>query len=177
MASIASTQKVAPRGNMENKSKSLWAHAFETLLKDKMAVTSLIIVTVYSVVALLTATGLLASGWEAEVGASYTPPNADQIFGTDIFGRSVLMKTIKGAEVAMSVGLITALIAITIGVFLGAVAGYFGGRIDEIIVWFYTTFTSIPNIMLLVAITFILGKGLTSVYLALASLDGSIFVV
>lgn len=167
MASIAETQKVHKVGSGDNTSKSLWAHAFETLLRDKMAVVSLTIVIIYSLVALLTATGIIAGGWEAEVGASYTPPNAENLFGTDIFGRSVLMKTIKGTEVAMSVGLITAVIAITIGVFLGAVAGYFGGRVDEIVVWFYTTFTSIPNIMLLVAITFILGKGLIAVYLAL----------
>ena len=77
------------------------------------------------------------------------------------------MKTLKGAEVAMSVGLITAIISMIIGVTLGAIAGFFGGRVDEFIVWFYTTFSSIPYIMLLVAITFILGKGIVAVYLAL----------
>lgn len=151
----------------ETKPKSLWMHAFATLMKDKMAVISFIIILIYVIAALLSATGILAGDWAKEVGPSYGPPTTDNIFGLDIFGRSVLYKTIKGSEVAMSVGLVTALFSIIIGVVFGAVAGYFGGFIDELIVWFYTTFTSIPNIMLLMVITFILGKGLLAVYLAL----------
>lgn len=155
------------------KSKSLWQYAWETLLKDKMAVLSLIVVVVYALVAIVSSLDLIPFGlgdWQVSVGDSYAPPSMDNIhtiFGTDIFGRSVLAKTIVGTQVAMSVGLITAIISIVIGVFLGAVAGYFGGKIDELIVWFYTTFSSIPSIMLLVAITFILGKGMLAVYLAL----------
>ena len=67
----------------------------------------------------------------------------------------------------MSIGLFTATLSAIIGIILGSIAGYYGGKVDEIIVWFYTTFSSIPGIMLLVAITFILGKGLVAVYLAL----------
>ncbi len=152
---------------VELKSKNLWMHAISTLTRDKMAVVSFIIILIYVLLAILSATGILAGDWAKEVGPSYGPPTADQIFGLDIFGRSVLAKTIKGTEVAMSVGLVTAIFSIVIGVVLGAVAGYFGGLVDEIIVWFYTTFSSIPNIMLLMAITFILGKGLLAVYLAL----------
>jgi ABC-type dipeptide/oligopeptide/nickel transport system permease subunit len=151
----------------ENKPKSLWMHALSTLMKDKMAVISFIIIMIYVIMAILSATGILAGDWTKEVGPSYGTPTSEHIFGLDIFGRSVLAKTIKGSEVAMSVGLVTAIFSIVIGVFLGAIAGYFGGIIDEIIVWFYTTFTSIPNIMLLMVITFILGKGLLAVYLAL----------
>ena len=146
---------------------SLWNHALKTLMKDKMAVISLTIVVFYAGLALLSAFGLVASGWSEEVGPSYAPPSADYLFGLDIFGRSVLAKTIKGTEIAMSVGLVTGLISMVIGVFLGAVAGYYGGKVDEFIVWFYTTFTSIPTFMLLVSITFILGKGILAVYLAL----------
>jgi len=148
-------------------SQSLWSHALRQILKDKVALTSLVIVIIYSLAAILTGLGLLAGDWQAEIGQSYMPPSADAIFGTDIFGRSVWYKTLKGTEVAMSVGLVTAVISMVIGVTLGAISGYFGGKIDELIVWFYTTFSSIPYIMLLVAITFILGKGLLAVYLAL----------
>ena len=151
----------------ELKSKSLWRHAFETLLGDKTAVVSLFTVGVYALIALLTAFGFLAADWAAEVGPSYQSPSTEFLFGTDIFGRSVVAKTLKGTQVAMSIGLSTAVLSAVIGVFLGSIAGYYGGKIDEIIVWFYNTFSSIPSIMLLVAITFILGKGLVAVYLAL----------
>ncbi len=151
----------------KSSNNSLWHHAFRTLIKDKMAVISLTIVVFYAVLAVLSALGIVAAGWSEEVGPSYAPPSADYLFGLDIFGRSVLDKTIKGTEIAMSVGLVTGLISMVIGVFLGAIAGYYGGKIDEFIVWFYTTFTSIPTFMLLVSITFILGKGILAVYLAL----------
>lgn len=151
------------------KENSLWKDAFSRLIKDKWAFASLIVVCLYSIVAILAASGLLAADWAREVGASNLPPSADHWFGTDIFGRDVLAKVLHGTQIAMSVGLMTSLIAIPIGVFLGALAGYFGGWIDDCITWLYTTFSSIPNIMLLISITMILGKGLFAVYIALGA--------
>ena len=151
------------------KKNSIWKDAFKTLSKDKWAMISLGIVLIYSLIALLSATGLIAADWAQEVGTSNLPPSAEHFFGTDIFGRSVLTKVIRGTQVAMSVGLATSLIAIPIGVILGALAGYFGGWVDDIITWLYTTFSSIPNIMLLISITMILGKGLFAIYVALGA--------
>lgn len=130
---------------------------------------SLFIVIAYTVVALLSAMGWLAADWAKEVGGSNLPPSADYIFGTDIFGRDVFRKVLRGTQIAMSVGVATALISIPIGVFLGALAGYFGGWVDDFITWLYTTISSIPNIMLLISITMILGKGLFAVYIALGA--------
>ena len=151
------------------KENSLWKDAFRRLAKDKWALASLVIVLIYALVALLSATGIIASDWAKEVGASNLAPSAEHWFGTDIFGRSVLTKVVRGTQVAMSVGLATSLIAIPIGVILGALAGYFGGWVDDFITWLYTTFSSIPNIMLLISITMILGKGLFAVYVALGA--------
>lgn len=147
--------------------KSLWADAFSRLLRDRTALLSLIVVVVYALVAILATVGIGVPDWHSSVGVEYLPPSGTHWFGTDLFGRDVLAKVIHGTKIAMSVGLITSLIAIPIGVCLGAVAGYFGGVVDDLITWFITTFSSIPNIMLLISITLILGKGLTSVYLAL----------
>jgi ABC-type dipeptide/oligopeptide/nickel transport system permease subunit len=148
-------------------SKSLWSHALSTILKDKLACTALIVVLIYFVIALLTFMGVIAADWGVEIGPSYSPPSADYFFGTDIFGRSVFLKTIKGAETAIAIGLATSIISLVIGTAMGAIAGYFGGIIDEIIVWFYTTFSSIPFIMLLISIAFIMGKGTTTVFISL----------
>ena len=155
---------VAPR------SKSLWQDAWRRLKKDKLAIAALGVIVFYSLIALLTQFGVIATPWDAEVGGAYASPSADSIkmiFGTDIFGRSVFYKMLHGTRVAMSVGLVSALISIPVGVALGAVAGYFGGFVDEVIVWFYTTVSSIPSMILLIAIAFILGKGLFSIYIAL----------
>ncbi len=147
--------------------KSLWGTALQKILKDKVSALSLVIVMLYALIALLVSLGLIASDWSTSVGAENMAPNADFWLGTDFLGRNVLMKVIYGTQVAMSVGLVSSLIAIPIGITLGSVAGYFGGVVDEAVVWFYTTFSSIPTIMLLISISFILGKGITSVYIAL----------
>jgi peptide/nickel transport system permease protein len=152
----------------EIKGKSLWKDAWSRLKRDKIAIISLSIVLFYSLIAVLAATGFIAADWGAEVGSSYMAPSFDgPWFGTDLFGRSVFTKIVHGTQVAISVGLISSLIAIPIGITLGALAGYFGGWVDELIVWFYTTFSSIPQIMLLMSIAFVLGRGITTVYIAL----------
>jgi peptide/nickel transport system permease protein len=147
--------------------RSIWIQAFRNLLKSKFTVIMLVVVLGYTLIALLAHWGFIASNWDLEVGGSYEPPSASHWFGTDIFGRSVLAKVIKSTEVAMSVGFVVSIIAIFIGVLLGAISGYFGGLVDELIVWLYSTLASIPNIMLLISLTFILGKGILAVYIAL----------
>ena len=147
--------------------KSLWADAFSRLVRDRWALISLVIVMVYAGVAVLATVGWGLPDWRSSQASEYLAPNGQFWLGTDLFGRDVLAKVIHGTKIAMSVGLVTSLIAIPIGVFIGAIAGYFGGWIDDIISWFITTFSSIPNIMLLISITLIMGKGLASVYLAL----------
>ncbi len=148
-------------------SKSLFQYAISKIFRDKLSLIALSVVTIYFTVALLTSMGILASDWAKEVGPSYSPPSTQFLFGTDIFGQSVFLKTIKGVESAVAIGLATSVITIVIGTLFGMVAGYFGGKVDEIIVWFYTTFSSIPSIMLLVAIAYILGKGMTTVFISL----------
>ncbi len=148
-------------------SQSLWKDAWQKIKKDKLALLCVSITFAYVIVAVLVSLGLVAEDWSKPVGASYDAPNWNAWLGTDIFGRDVLSKTLIGTQVALSVGLVTVLISIPIGFVLGAVAGYFGGIVDEIIVWFYTTLSSIPGIMLLISITFILGKGLIAMYIAL----------
>lgn len=151
------------------KTNSLWKDAFYRLAKDKLALTSLVIVLLYFLVAILSSMGLIATHWSQEVGASNLAPSWENLFGTDIFGRSVLQKVIRGTQVAMSVGVAASIIAIPIGVLLGAMAGYFGGWVDDFVTWLYTTFSSVPNIMLLISITLILGKGIFAVYVALGA--------
>lgn len=147
--------------------RSLWADAFGRLVRDRWALTSLLVVVTYALVALLATLGIGMPDWRSSLGIEYLAPSGEFWFGTDLFGRDVFAKVIHGTKIAMSVGLITSLIAIPIGVVIGALAGYFGGWVDDIISWFITTFSSIPNIMLLISITLIMGKGLLSVYLAL----------
>lgn len=148
-------------------SKTLLQNAFAKIISEKISLFALIIVAIYFAVAILTSMGILAGEWGKEIGESYTAPSAQAFMGPDIFGRSVVLKTIKATETAVVIGVVVSMISILIGTTLGMLAGYFGGLVDELIVWFYTTFSSIPGVMLLVAIAFILGKGTTTIFLSL----------
>jgi peptide/nickel transport system permease protein len=150
--------------------RSLWKDGWVRLKKDRLAVFCLMIVLFYSLIGLMAKFGIIATPWDRVIGAPYLAPSLDSlemILGTDIFGRSVFYKVIQGTRIAMSVGLMSSLMSIPIGVILGALAGYFGGWIDDLVVWFYSTLSSIPNIMLLIAIAYVMGKGMTAIYVAL----------
>ena len=86
--------------------------------------------------------------------------------GTDKFGRDILSRLLIGTRVSLAVGLIAVFISLTIGIFLGAVAGYFRGAIDEIIMWLVNVTWSIPTLLLVFAITLALGKGFWQIFIA-----------
>ncbi len=170
MTTQVQTVQSAVGNQVHPTSRSLWGDAFLRLKRDRIALLCISILVLYALVALLCQFGWIASPWDRVVGSAYQPPNfasIDLILGTDLFGRSVFYKVLHGTRIAMSVGLMSSLLSIPVGVFLGSVAGYFGGWVDDLVVWFYTTVSSIPNIMLLIAVTFVLGKGLTAMYVAL----------
>ena len=86
--------------------------------------------------------------------------------GTDKYGRDILSRLILGTRVSLSVGLITVIISLSIGLILGSLAGYFRGRTDSIIMWFINVIWSIPTLLLVFAITLALGKGFWQIFIA-----------
>jgi oligopeptide transport system permease protein len=86
--------------------------------------------------------------------------------GTDPYGRDYLSRLILGIRVSLSVGLIAVLISLFIGVTLGALAGYFGGKTDALISWFMNVTWSLPSLLLIIAISFALGKGFWQIFIA-----------
>jgi peptide/nickel transport system permease protein len=89
-------------------------------------------------------------------------------FGADKWGHDVIKKTIKGAETSIVVGLVAALLAVSLGTLFGAVSGYYGGLVDDFFNWFYSIFTSIPSILMILTVAAVLQqKGVTTIVLIL----------
>ena len=88
--------------------------------------------------------------------------------GTDMIGRDVFYLTLKGARVALLIGGLTSLIAIPLALLFGVSAGYFGGRIDDVVFFLMSTLASMPGLLLLIALIMVMGKGTLSVCIALA---------
>ena len=87
-------------------------------------------------------------------------------FGTDKYGRDLLSRLIIGTRISFFIGFIAVFISLVIGISLGAIAGYFGGRVDAFIMWIINITWSIPTLLLVIAITLALGKGYWQVFIA-----------
>jgi peptide/nickel transport system permease protein len=87
--------------------------------------------------------------------------------GTDRYGRDILSRLIIGVRVSLAVGLITVILSLSIGIFLGALAGYYGGKTDQLIMWLLNVIWSIPTLLLVFALTLLLGKGFWQVFIAI----------
>ncbi len=99
--------------------------------------------------------------------ARYRPPSWEHPMGTDNLGRDVAQRLVQGARIAFHVGIMTSLIAIPLGVFLGLVGGYFGGKADSIVVWLCATVASMPGLLFILAISMVVGQGLLGVYMGI----------
>ncbi len=171
------------------KGRSFWADGLRRLFRKRVAVVCLVMVALYFLlagfiyVAEILEWDVGAVRWNEKVGAEYEAPSRENVFGTDFLGRSVFRKTLYGTKISITVALWASVISMLIGVPLGAIAGYFRGVVDEIIVWVYTTLSSIPYILLILAFALVLKdkvidlewlglgsfelSGIASVYLAM----------
>lgn len=173
----------------------LWAEAYRRLARNRVAMTTLCILALYGTVALLDSVGwtdktthsrhtILDSLFKRPAERTYSAPFASMTtgepvahpllspgthpLGTDLLGNDVLYQTMRGARTAIIVGGFTSLMSTPIALLLGLLAGYFGKRVDDAVQYTYTVLSSIPDILLLIALLMMLGPGLIQICIALA---------
>ena len=105
------------------------------------------------------AEGQMRSLYAEQTPAEARHRNMHLLFGTDVAGRSVFLRSIYSIRVAILVGVVTGFISVAIGSLLGLAAGYFGGWVDGVVTWLYSTFASIPNIVMLMVLAYMFRGG------------------
>ena len=152
--------------------RSPWRQAVGAVLRSRLAVAGLAIIGALAAVALLapvlaTEHPQPTSGiWAIDPSSAKRPPSAGAPLGTDPLGRDLASRMIYGARTSLVVGVASVSLAIVVGMLLGAVAGYFGGWIDLVVMRVMDVVLAFPSILLALAIVVILGNGLLNVMLA-----------
>jgi peptide/nickel transport system permease protein len=105
---------------------------------------------------------------ETDYAARLVPPSREHLFGTDNLGRDIFSRVLYGARIDLQVGIVSVMLPFLVGVTLGCLAGYYGGRIDNVAMRISDIIQAFPFLILIIAIVAVLGIGLTSVYIAVA---------
>lgn len=143
---------------------------FKTILmrlsKNKMALLGLFILLSLTFMAVFAPLISPYSFSKQDLVNQFQPPNSQHIFGTDEFGRDVLTRILFGARISLLVGFISVGIALLVGGSLGAVAGFYGGRLDNFVMRIMDVLLAIPQTLLAIAIVASLGTGLFNLMIA-----------
>ncbi len=131
------------------------------LKNNRRLSTLVLLIASLSILLIILLIGILLPSSTVDINLSEIKqaPSARHIFGTDWLGRDMLCRTLKGLSVSMEVGIITALASCVIAVILGAVAAYFGGKVDSVIKWLTDVTMGMPMTIFLIMISVLVGKG------------------
>ena len=148
----------------------IWGALWRSLWRGRQSRLCLLVLLMFAAIAVAGHLGFLPDH-EANVGGSQDLPSWHwaTLLGTDVLGRSVFYRVLAGAQTAVTIGFITTALVIPVGTALGLAAGYFGGWVDAFITWLYSVVVSIPDILLITAISYSLGRGIESMCVALAA--------
>ena len=150
---------------------SLWNDAFRRLIANRAAVASACILIILILAALF-------APWIAPHSYSYqnldlgaTPPSGEFLLGTDTLGRDLLSRILYGARVSLLVGFVATAVALVIGVSWGIIAGYFGGRIDSVMMRIVDVLYGLPFIIFIILLMVIFGRNIWLLFMAIGAVE------
>ncbi len=160
--------------NMDNKNEfkktSQIGEVWRRLKKNKAAMLGLVIISIFILLAVFA--DVIADYDELAIQHNMSirlqPPSKEHIFGTDHYGRDVFARIIHGGRISLSIGIITTAVSVFFGAILGSIAGFYGGRIDDIITRFTDAVMCIPAILLALCVVSALGNGMTNLVIAIS---------
>jgi len=163
----------AAMAGQDVRGRSLWVDAWHRLLKNKAAVISGIIMFI---MLLLVIAGPLVSPWEGDFtdwDNTASPPNFEtgHWFGTDAVGRDILVRTLEGGRISLLVGLVATLVSLAIGVTYGAVAGYYGGFTDRIMMRLVDIIYALPFMFFVILLMVVFGRHIVLIFVAIGAVN------
>ncbi len=153
--------------------RSLYVDAWHRLLKNKAAVAGLIVLAVMVVLVIV---GPMLSHWDHEIpdwDHYSSPPSLEtgHWFGTDALGRDLFVRTLIGGQISLLVGVISTLVSLLIGVSYGAVAGYFGGRVDNVMMRIVDAIYAMPFMFFVILLMVIFGRNIFLIFVAIGAIN------
>jgi peptide/nickel transport system permease protein len=145
-------------------SRSLWSDAWRQFRRHRLAMFGVFVFGLLSLATLLGPLIYRVPSDAIDYGAGLLGPSLEHPFGTDDLGRDLLARALLGGRVSMAVGVVAVLIAITLGTTVGAVAGFFGGRVDSLLMRVTDVFLALPVLPLLLMITYLFRDPLKRVF-------------
>ena len=153
------------------KNSSLWQDAFRRLTQNRAAMIGGITILVLIILAVF-------APWIAPYSYSYqnldvgaSPPSAEHLLGTDVLGRDLLSRLLYGARISLLVGFVATGVALVIGVSWGIVAGYFGGRVDSIMMRIVDVLYGLPFIIFIILLMVIFGRNIWLLFAAIGAVE------
>lgn len=174
-ASLTDKSKFEVVGKDKEKSEAVnrpsigyWSDAWRRLKKNKFAITGMIIIIVYTVMAIVAPMFSPYKQSETNMMAPNLPISKEHWFGTDLLGRDLWTRVWSGARVSLTIGLIAAIIQTTIGILIGGISGYFGGSVDLVLMRIIEILDAIPFLIFVILIMIIIGSGIIPIIIAFA---------
>ena len=152
------------------KSRSFWQDVGYRFIRNKKAIIGLVLL---GLIVLMCLYGVVFLDYETEVinqnvAIKLQTPSLEHPFGTDTFGRDIFNRIVYGARYSLFIGFSSTIISLTIGSILGCIAGYFGGRLDNIIMRLTDVFIAIPSTLMAIAVVSALGPNFANLIIAIA---------
>ncbi|BBB92654.1 MAG TPA: ABC transporter permease [Methylomusa anaerophila] len=148
-------------------STTYWQDAWRRLKENKMAMAGMVMILLITLLALFGPLFSKYSYSDQKLQFANQTPSAEHWFGTDNLGRDLFTRVLYGARISLSIGIVASILNFTIGVLYGGISGFFGGRVDSVMMRIIDVLYGIPLLLYVILLMVVMEPGLTNIFIAL----------
>lgn len=160
----AATMVIPEERQPPGRPRGFWEDAFRRLMRNRLALVGLGVVFVFAIVAVFAPLLAPYDPNAQDFSATFAKPSGDHLAGTDNLGRDWFSRLIYGARLSLTIGFFAQLVILSIGVPLGLIAGFFGGRVDNLIMRFTDLMFAFPDLLFIILMRSVLGGGIFTLF-------------